>query len=100
MVRMGGAPGTRTICPNDAIRGGRHHAMTSLSRRLQRLESGYRQNDGLASDRRRLIQRQALRHLTTDQLRGLVELKKGPPRGGRVGGEGGGAVGGVHRAGE
>ena len=55
--------------------------MTSLSRRLQRLESGYRQNDGLASDRRRLIQRQALRHLTTDQLRCLIELKKAPPRG-------------------
>jgi hypothetical protein len=55
--------------------------MTSLSRRLQRLESGYRQNDGLASDRRRLIQRQALQHLTTDQLRCLIELKKTPPQG-------------------
>jgi hypothetical protein len=55
--------------------------MTSLSRRLQRLESGYRQNDGLASDRRRLIQQQALRHLTTDQLRCLIDLKKTPPQG-------------------
>src|ERR1019366_7529277 len=81
MVRVGGAAGTRTICHNGGLRGGRHHAMTSLSRRLQRLESGYRQNDGLASDRRRLIQRQALRHLTTDQLRCLIELKKAPPRG-------------------
>src|ERR1039458_433601 len=81
MVRVGGTAGTRTICPNDALRGGRHHAMTSLSQRLQRLESGYRQNDGLASDRRRLIQRQALQHLTTDQLRCLIELKKAPPRG-------------------
>src|ERR1022692_2152129 len=78
MVRVGGAAGSRTICPNGELRGGRHHAMTSLSRRLQRLESGYRQNDGLASDRRRLIQRQALRHLTTDQLRCLIELKKAP----------------------
>src|ERR1039457_7117213 len=81
MVRVGGTAGTRTICPNDALRGGRHHAMTSLSRRLQRLESGFRQNDGLASDRRRLIQQQALQHLTTDQLRCLIELKKAPPRG-------------------
>ena len=52
-----------------------------LLTRLERLESGYRQNDGLASDRRRLIQRQALRHLTTDQLRCLIELKKTPPQG-------------------
>ena len=52
-----------------------------LLTRLERLESGYRQNDGLASDRRRLIQRQALRHLITDQLRCLIELKKAPPRG-------------------
>ena len=55
--------------------------MTSLSRRLQRLESGYRQNDGNAAGRRRLIQRQALQHLTTDQLRCLIELKKTPPQG-------------------
>jgi len=55
--------------------------MTSLSRRLQRLESGYRQNDGLASDRRRPIQQQALQHLTTDQLRCLIDLKKNPPQG-------------------
>jgi len=55
--------------------------MTSLSRRLQRLESGYRQNDGLASDRRRFIQQRALQHLTTDQLRCLIELKKTPPQG-------------------
>jgi hypothetical protein len=55
--------------------------MTSLSRRLARLEAGCRQNDGFAAGRCRLIQRQALQHLTTDQLRCLIELKKTPPQG-------------------
>jgi hypothetical protein len=55
--------------------------MTSLSRRLQRLEAGCRQNAPVAADRRRFIQQQALQHLTTDQLRFLIELKKAPPRG-------------------
>src|ERR1035438_989562 len=81
MVRVGGAAGTSAVRPNGIFHGGRHRAMTSLSRRLQRLESGYRQNDGLASDRRRPIQRRALQHLTTDQLRCLIELKKTPPQG-------------------
>jgi hypothetical protein len=55
--------------------------MTSLSRRLQRLEAGCRQNAPVAADRRRFIQQRALQHLTTDQLRCLIELKKTPPQG-------------------
>src|ERR1039458_1188748 len=55
MVRVGGAAGSRTICPNGELRGGRHHAMTSLSRRLQRLEAGCRQSFEIAPDHCRLI---------------------------------------------
>src|ERR1022692_3839757 len=44
MVRVGGAAGTRTICPNGGLHGGRQQAMTSLSRRLERLEAGCRQS--------------------------------------------------------
>src|ERR1035438_10687866 len=69
MVRVGGAAGTRTICPNGGPHGGRQQAMTSLSRRLERLEAGCRQSFEIAPDRCRLIKQQALQHLTTDQLR-------------------------------
>ena len=55
--------------------------MTSLGRRLQRLEAGCRQSFEIAPDRCRLIKQQALQHLTTDQLRCLIELKKTPPQG-------------------
>ena len=55
--------------------------MTSLSRRLQRLEAGCRQSFETAPDRCRLVKQQALRHLTTDQLRCLIDLKKTPPQG-------------------
>jgi hypothetical protein len=55
--------------------------MTSLGRRLQRLEAGCRQSFEIAPDHCRLIKQQALQHLTTDQLRCLIELKKAPPRG-------------------
>jgi hypothetical protein len=55
--------------------------MTSLGRRLQRLEAGCRQSSEIAPDRCRLIKQQALQHLTTDQLRCLIELKKTPPQG-------------------
>jgi hypothetical protein len=47
--------------------------MTSLSRRLQRLEAGCRQNDGLVADRCRFVRQNALHHLTVDELRCLVE---------------------------
>jgi hypothetical protein len=50
--------------------------MTSLSRRLQRLETGYRQSDGLASDRCHFIQREAIRHLSDDELRCLIGAKE------------------------
>jgi hypothetical protein len=55
--------------------------MTSLSRRLERLEAGCRQSFEIAPDRCRLIKQQALQHLTTDQLRCLIDLKKTPPQG-------------------
>src|ERR1700690_3186903 len=55
--------------------------MTSLGRRLQRLEAGCQQRDEMVADRCRPIQRRALQHLTTDQLRCLIELKKTPPQG-------------------
>ena len=55
--------------------------MTSLGRRLQRLEAGWRQSFQIAPDRCRLIKQQALHHLTTDHLRCLIELKKTPPQG-------------------
>jgi hypothetical protein len=60
---------------------GRQQAMTSLSRRLERLEAGCRQSFEIAPDRCRLIKQQALQHLTTDQLRCLINLKKTPPQG-------------------
>src|ERR1022692_3889666 len=80
-VRVGGAAGSRTICPNGELHGGRQQAMTSLSRRLERLEAGCRQSFEIAPDRCRLIKQQALQHLTTDQLRCLIDLKKTPPQG-------------------
>src|ERR1017187_7755283 len=81
MVRVGGAAGTSAIRPNGIFHGGRQQAMTSLGRRLQRLEAGCRQSFEIAPDHCRLIKQQALQHLTTDQLRCLIELKKAPPRG-------------------
>jgi hypothetical protein len=45
--------------------------MRALSRRLQRLESGCRQNDVLAADRCRLIQQAAFSHLSLDQKKCL-----------------------------
>jgi hypothetical protein len=81
MVRVGGAAGTRTICPNGELHGGRQQAMTSLSRRLQCLEAGCRQNDGFAADRCRFIRKAAFQHLSTDQLRCLIEVLKAVPQG-------------------
>jgi len=57
--------------------------MTSLSRRLQRLEAGYRQNDGFAADRCRFIQREAIHHLSDDELRCLIGAKEAQ-QGGRA----------------
>ena len=47
--------------------------MTSLSRRLGRLEAGSRESDGIAADRCRCVRRNALAHLTADELRCLIE---------------------------
>src|ERR1022692_372736 len=69
MVRMGGATGTRTICPTGGFHGGREQAMISLSRRLQRLEAGCRQN---VADRRRIIQQESFKHLSIDQKKCLL----------------------------
>src|ERR1039457_3274338 len=81
MGRVGGAAGTRTICPNGGLPGGRQQAMTSLSRRLEGLVAGSRQSFEIAPDRCRLSKQQALQHLTTDQLRCLIDLNKTPPQG-------------------
>src|ERR1019366_1910920 len=69
MVRMGGATGTRTICPTGGFHGGREQAMISLSRRLQRLEAGCRQN---VADRCRIIQQESFKHLSIDQKKCLL----------------------------
>jgi hypothetical protein len=45
--------------------------MTSLSRRLERLEVGCRENDRFAADRCRPISSRAFKHLTYDQLKCL-----------------------------
>lgn len=46
--------------------------MTSLSRRLERLEAGCRQSDEIAADRCRNIHRAAYKHLPLDQLKCLL----------------------------
>ena len=46
--------------------------MTSLGRRLQRLEAGCRQCDEIAADRCRIIHRAAYKHLPLDQLKCLL----------------------------
>jgi len=45
--------------------------MTSLSRRLQRLEAGCRQSGEIAADRCRPISSRAFKHLSFDQLKCL-----------------------------
>jgi hypothetical protein len=75
-----GAAGTRANRRNGALHEGWNQAMTSLGRRLRRLEANCLQNDGNADGRRSMIQRQALQHLSQDELRCLIELKKAPPR--------------------
>jgi Lon protease-like protein len=55
--------------------------MISLSRRLQRLEADRQQNAPVAADRRRCIQQRAIRRLTTEELRCLIEVKKALPEG-------------------
>jgi hypothetical protein len=47
--------------------------MTSLSRRLQRLEAGCPQSDEVVADRYKLIRHSALDQLTVGELRGLIE---------------------------
>jgi hypothetical protein len=42
--------------------------MTSLSRRLERLEAGCQQNDEFVAERCRFIQQQAIQRLSTDQV--------------------------------
>ncbi len=49
--------------------------MTSLSRRLMRLEANCRQNDAISADRRRLVAQRAFQHLSTDELRCLRAAK-------------------------
>ncbi len=50
--------------------------MTSLSRRLERLEAGCQQTKRFSDDRRRLIRQDALRHLSADQLQCLIEARR------------------------
>src|ERR1039457_4822502 len=69
MVRVGGAAGTRTICSNLGLHGSRQHAMTSLSRRLERLEADCRQK---TADRYRIIQQAINKHLSIDQKKCLL----------------------------
>src|ERR1039458_2998390 len=69
MVRMGGATGTRTICPTGGVNGGREQPMISLSRSLKRLEAGCRQN---VDDRCRIIQQESFKHLSIDQKKCLL----------------------------
>ena len=57
--------------------------MTSLSRRLQRQETGCRESDRLAADRCRPISSRAFKHLSYDQLKclqtALISYQQGRP---------------------
>jgi len=47
--------------------------MSSLSKRLQRLEAGWPRSDEVIADRYKLIRHSALDQLTVGELRGLIE---------------------------
>lgn len=55
--------------------------MTSLGRRLQRLEAGGRQSDEMAADHRRFIQQEAIHQMSDDELRLVVEIAKAQQEG-------------------
>ena len=57
--------------------------MTTLTRRLGRLEAGCRQDDEIVADRCRNIHKAAFRHLSRDQLKclhtALISYQRGCP---------------------